>query len=79
MSLWRKIHERAVLWRPEEDGGSPGSGVTGGCEFLMWILGTVCKSFVMLVRVLSCLSSSKQSLEALIAFSFLLPEFGTLQ
>ena len=58
------------LWRPDEDGGSSASGVTGGCEFLMWILRTVLKSSVRLARVLSCLSSFKEGLEALIAFSF---------
>lgn len=79
MSLWRKIHEHAVLWRPDEEGGSSASGGTGGCEFLMRILRTVLKFSVRLACVLSCLSSSKEGLKALIAFSILLPDFGTLQ
>lgn len=33
-------HMHAWCWqRPEEDIGSPWTGVTGRCEFALWILG----------------------------------------
>lgn len=57
-----------VPTKTEEGAGSPGAGVTGGCEPLAWVLGTKLGTSGRATSALNHLAISSSLIPALVAF-----------